>query len=153
MSPEPASILWTPSTYLSCDDCLAPILADTAQSIVYDIQLTDELGCLYTSRVEVRVNEVIKDIVFPNIFSPNGDEQNDNWDINVTNQIVVQVSVYDRWGNQVFGLKPNIDQNLISWNGKKDGQFVLPGVYVYLIQYVDAAGKVVVKGGDVTVVR
>lgn len=153
LSPEPAAIVWTPSTYLSCDDCLAPILADTAQSIVYDIQLTDELGCLYTSRVEVRVNEVIKDIVFPNIFSPNGDGQNDNWDINVTNQIVVQVSVYDRWGNQVFGIKPNIDQNLISWDGKKDGQLVLPGVYVYLIQYVDAAGKAVVKGGDVTVVR
>jgi gliding motility-associated-like protein len=153
LSPEPEAIVWTPSTYLSCDDCLAPILADTAQSIVYEIQLTDDIGCLYTSRVEVRVNEVIKDIVLPNIFSPNGDGQNDRWDINVTNQIVRQVSVYDRWGNQVFGIKPSIDQNLISWDGKKDGQNVLPGVYVYLIQYVDAGGKAVAKGGDVTVIR
>jgi gliding motility-associated-like protein len=153
LSPEPASILWTPSTYLSCDDCVTPVLVDTAQSILYDIQLTDDVGCLFTSRVEVRVNKVIKDIVFPNIFSPNGDGQNDRWDIIVTNQIVVQVSVYDRWGNQVFNIEPNINQNLISWDGKKDGQHVLPGVYIYLIQYVDAAGKAVVSSGDVTVVK
>jgi hypothetical protein len=42
---------------------------------------------------------------------------------------------------------------MINWDGKLNGSYVVPGVYVYYIRLLNAEGKMEILKGDVTVVR
>ena len=44
------------------------------------------------------------------------------------------------------------DQNA-AWNGKRQGQFVTPDVYVYMIDLVCENGNIITLKGDVTLIR
>jgi hypothetical protein len=48
--------------------------------------------------IEEGVNE---EFVYPNIFSPNADNINDKWILNLINYPENEVNIYDRWGNRV----------------------------------------------------
>jgi gliding motility-associated-like protein len=64
----------------------------------------------------------------PNVFTPNGDEVNELFFLDVTNAVSVELVIINRWGNVMFeqtGLNP-------SWNGKTEsGTPVEDGVYFY----------------------
>jgi gliding motility-associated-like protein len=58
--------------------------------------------------------------------------------------------IYDRWGEKIFETLDRED----CWNGRFRDQDVVPGVYVYLIEYdLQHCGRIkkVQKYGDVTV--
>src|SRR6202012_4682781 len=58
--------------------------------------------------VNIKVFDSVK-IFVPNAFTPNGDGANDRWHIIVQGLTKkIQVSVFDRWGTQVFN---SIDPN------------------------------------------
>ncbi len=71
-------------------------------------------------------------IYLPNIFSPNGDGQNDllEFSSNCT-PVEWHMQVYDRWGNQVFESR---DADLF-WDGTFRQKPALPGVYFAVIHY------------------
>ncbi|MDR0801252.1 gliding motility-associated C-terminal domain-containing protein [Fluviicola sp.] len=61
----------------------------------------------------------------PNIFTPNGDGENDFFEFTVTNYSNIEFQVVNRWGNPVFkgsGLNPK-------WDGKTNGTLCEDGVY------------------------
>lgn len=64
----------------------------------------------------------------PNVFTPNGDDVNDLFTLDVLNGTNVELMIFNRWGDLVFsesGVKP-------VWNGKaKSGAVVSDGVYFY----------------------
>ena len=66
---------------------------------------------------------------------------------------VDKLAIYDRWGNLVF-IQKNIEPNNPSngWNGTFQGQPVVQGVYVYMINYTTPSGPKILSG-DVTVIR
>lgn len=92
-------------------------------------------------------------IYAPNIFSPNDDGQNDNWQVFLPcawQQF--RLEVFDRWGNLVFVASDPEQRWDGSWHGKK----VAPGVYTWRLEWVgERFGKPerFREGGDVTVVR
>jgi hypothetical protein len=64
--------------------------------------------------------------------------------------------VFDRWGNLMFsreGFFPDNNNLADGWDGKFNGQYVNPGVFVYIIEVQFLDGKVLLYRGDVTVVR
>jgi len=76
----------------------------------------------------------IPSVVAPNVFTPNGDNANDLFFLNVTNATSVELVILNRWGNIMFDMK-GVNP---AWNGKTDsGIPVDEGVYFY---------KYVVKG-------
>lgn len=88
-------------------------------------------GCSDTACVTVQILEYIPPPVFniPNVFSPNGDNNNDFWSF--TNLLFVdsiELTIVNRWGNVVF---EQTDSNP-TWDGKfQNGNDAPEGVYFY----------------------
>jgi len=66
------SISWSPTTGLSCTDCLDPI-ATPETNTSYTLTVTDLNGCSVSATVFIAVEQIGISTFIPNIFSPNGD--------------------------------------------------------------------------------
>lgn len=73
-----------------------------------------------------------------NIFSPNGDNVNDFWQLSFSeNPGNKTVSILNRWGNLIT----ESDLNGFSWDGKtNDGKECSEGIYFYRVSDTDIAG-------------
>lgn len=151
------TIDWFSSVVLQCEEFnqenFCVVLSGTT-SENESINITVELlnGCLYEYLIPIEV-DFRTDIYLPNIFSPNGDGINDLFSFS-SNIPIVEInsfSIYDRWGNQMFSQLNADPLSFEGWDGKFNGQYVKPGVYVYsiFIQLLDGETKQFV--GDLTV--
>ena len=149
-----SSVEWSPYNGETCEGCLSfDFIATTSATI--SSMITDTAGC--SAEDSMRLTVIVPRIIFiPNVFSPNGDGNNDYFNIygrfNLVN--VAELNIYDRWGNQLYGktdLPPN-DHNQ-GWDGKFRGQDMQPGVYVYVakLDYEDGVQQTVT--GSITLVR
>ena len=149
------SIVWSPSTNLSCDDCLNPQVIGVGDEF-YTVTLTSTNGCVAEATIQLRVDREIN-VYIPNAFSPhNVDGTNDFFMIFARDGIVENINsfqIYDRWGTQVF-----FDENFLpndpnhGWDGQFRGDRLNPGVFVYWteIEFID--GTTTVFKGDLTLV-
>ena len=123
---------------------------------VYDILLVDLVGCSARVPLFVKVNSLAPNIFVPNAFSPNNDGFNDLFAIFSPNEQlnITEYVIYDRWGNQLYQEKNfTQDQSEFYWDGTKDGEELLPGVYVYLIliEFEDGTERII--NGNITLIR
>jgi len=88
-------------------------------------------------------------VYIPNIFSPNGDGQNDLFRVRGENLETLHLTVYNRWGNKVFDSQnPNE-----GWDGNYKGKPCSPDVYVYHATIIFEDGTETSRKGNVTLVR
>ncbi len=148
----PATIQWQPAVGLSCSDCLNPI-ASPENDIEYMVTMTDENGCAVTTRITIHV---IKDIFVyvPNVFSPNGDNTNDYFEVfsNVSDVIIKTCKIFSRWGEEVYSVENLPLSGYRGWDGTFHGQKLNPGVYTYWLVLEKNGVERIVKG-DLTLVR
>ncbi len=85
---------------------------------------------------------------FPDAFSPNDDNINDELDFSKYNTTISELSIFNRWGEIVYS--SNIK---FSWDGKFNGNNSQIGVYIYKIKYQNAFGKLDEKRGLITLLR
>lgn len=85
----------------------------------------------------------------PSAFSPNGDGNNDFFQIYGGDVVEFELVVYDRWGEKIFTSK---DQN-IGWNGEFKGLPMNTGIYAYQLRVKFGNGDVLNKGGNIALVR
>jgi gliding motility-associated-like protein len=111
--------------------------------------LANELGCMDTLTRQVCVeNRVV--MYVPNVFSPNGDGQNDVVKIEAYGLGEVLWSVFSRYGEKVFEAN-SLD---VTWDGTHRGQALDPGVFVVHVVYTDqATGESGERISTVTLVR
>jgi gliding motility-associated-like protein len=88
-------------------------------------------------------------IHIPNVFTPNGDNINDVFWIDVKFAATIEVQIFNRWGNLVLEMKNFTDR----WDGKVNGNEVTEGVYFHKYTIVDLNGKTVQGHGNITVER
>ena len=98
----------------------------------YTVTVTTPDGCRRTRRIDL----VILPATFqtPNLFTPNGDENNDIFRVIYSQGVEVEtfeLKVYSRWGNLVYETG-DIDAG---WDGTKDGEPMPSDVYVYYYTY------------------
>lgn len=87
----------------------------------------------------------------PNAFSPNGDAQNDVWEISAQPGIrPLGSAVYDRWGNLLY---TSAEGEMPHWDGHFSGKAVPPGVYVWVLKMLDVDGQQRVEWGNLTLIR
>ena len=90
-------------------------------------------------------------ILLPNAITPSkGDGLNDAFQLSEfdRNQIGdFSISIYDRWGEQVF----YSEDKHFRWDGRNDGKLMVNVVYNYLIRCTDRRGKPYVFTGNITV--
>lgn len=148
-------ITWTPPSGLSCTDCLDPI-ATPLQTLLYKVEIVDQSGCRGAASVQVFVDE--RPLIFvPNIFSPNGDGENDVVYIFAREENIREVRsflIFNRWGESVceyYHFMPN--NPAYGWDGSHRGEPLNPAVFAWFaeIEFVD--GRVELFEGDITLIR
>jgi gliding motility-associated-like protein len=123
------------------------------------LKVTDEFGCSDSDTASITVIECTPIIYVPNAFSPQGDRQNDTWQIQKYNVSEIKVYVYNRWGEMVyFSDKKGDDQvqNDMGWDGKFKGGTCPSGAYKWLIDYKGTQDGVEIvrrDTGSVTIIR
>ncbi len=145
-----SSIAWSPQAGLSCTDCLSPIASST-ETTLYTVTATDTNGCSVTTSVTVFVNDNFR-VALPNIFSPNGDGNNDDFRFYTFGAEVTEVRIFNRWGAQVY-YNPNQISEAPGWDGTHNGDEAPEGTYVYVIDVVYANGEKRQATGSITLIR
>ena len=100
-----------------------------------DVTLTVSNDFCYNSIsdvIEFSLEGVYEDIVIPNVFTPNGDYQNDVMLISGIKDCDRSVlRIFNRWGEEVFySIYPDEDQ----WEGFHKSEKVAEGVYFYVLE-------------------
>lgn len=93
------------------------------------------------------------ELYVPNAFSPNGDGQNDFFEVFGYDVSAFDIKIFDRWGEIIY----HSTDFKFNWDGKYQSQTVPIGTYPFVISYKGTTfeGEPVSKtfSGDVTVVR
>lgn len=110
-------------------------------------------GCQDTACVVVTILEFIPPpyAETPNVFSPNGDDVNDEWQFVVLNNVVeVELVIVNRWGNVVHEQKAAIP----TWNGRlADGSEATEGVYFFRYKATGLDGSIIEGHGYTQLIR
>jgi gliding motility-associated-like protein len=140
---------WTPSEGLSCTDCPNPVLTlDLPRT--YRLNAWNDPDCVVECRYNIQPQPKENKIYVPNIFSPNGDSNNDFFEVAGTFFELQNMTIYDRWGNMLYESSGNDSK----WDGRLSGRELPPAVYVYRIIYYDTfTNQQVYLTGTVTIVR
>ncbi|MCK9612345.1 MAG: gliding motility-associated C-terminal domain-containing protein [Bacteroidales bacterium] len=88
-------------------------------------------------------------VYIPNIFSPNGDGNNDVLYVRSEHIKELNFSIYNRWGEKVFESQNKND----GWDGNYKGKPCSVDVYVYHATIVFEDGTETSRKGNVTLVR
>lgn len=124
-------------------------------STVYTVELITIDGCSVMQEIEIRVDSSVE-IYVPNVFSPNGDGNNDIfWVQGEDDDVMIEsLLIFDRWGNKVYEAKDMpVGESSRGWDGNFNAQPVNPGVYVYMLEIRTSTDEIIVESGDVTVIR
>ncbi len=148
---------WTPSTGLSCTNCADPIASPT-ETTTYYVTAMDSSGCTGgdTALIEIRIN--CGELFVPNIFSPNGDMNNDYLCLYGSCVTKVVYTVYDRWGELVFETESTVNLETgnfqeVCWDGTFRGKPLNSGVFAYKLYAELFDGEIIEESGNITLVR
>lgn len=144
--------VWTPASYLNNTSISNPIarITNEIDSIRYKVYVTDQLGCLDSATILVKIFRTNPQIFVPTGFTPNGDGLND-----VLKPIAVGVKrieyfrVYNRWGQLVFSTTVNSH----GWNGEISGKPQTSNTYVWVVKAIDYTDKPIFQKGTSTLIR
>jgi gliding motility-associated-like protein len=122
-------VTWTPALGLTFanGDMLHPTVSPL---VTLTYTLSAGVGtCADQSTVTVTVRPRLR---IPNAISPNGDGENDTWQIDYLGDYAANhVLVFNRWGSKVFETSGYGRSN--EWNGTISGQPAPVGTYYYVI--------------------
>lgn len=112
-----------------------------------------ENGCVDSTFQSLTVGSV-SDFFVPNIFTPNGDGNNDIFvPVGIIGPLLeYEFTVFDRWGSLVF----LTTDYLSGWDGrlqKNQNKVATDGVYVYQIKYTTEDGVKRIAKGSVTLIQ
>jgi gliding motility-associated-like protein len=120
---------------------------------IYTVVLTaTDNGCSDVDTLLVVVNGpvVISDILVPNVFSPNGDGQNDTWGVQGEGLVSLSAQVFNRWGQQVAELRTPGQV----WDGRSSSDDPAPdGTYYYVLEAGGVDGRSYRFTGSLTLLR
>jgi gliding motility-associated-like protein len=128
------------------------IVVAPKESTTYSVTVTDVNGCTGTDLVTVEVRNAKcdeSDIYIPNAFSPNQDGVNDILYVRSNFIDILEIIIYNRWGQEVF--RSN-DQS-IGWDGTLNGNELAPDAYAYYLKANCINGETYTKKGNVSLLR
>ncbi|RZL07328.1 MAG: T9SS type B sorting domain-containing protein [Hymenobacter sp.] len=122
-------VTWTPNLGFTfpTNNPLRPFVAP---AVTTTYTLAAQVGnCSSESKVTITVTPRVR---IPNAFTPNGDGNDDTWQIDrIGDYANNHVTIFNRWGNKLFETSNYNRGN--EWNGTINGQPAPIGTYYYLI--------------------
>jgi gliding motility-associated-like protein len=140
----PVEFLPAAGTPLNCNFCNS-ITVNPQEKTCYTLRGTSSAGCVAYDEVCVMVTKDWN-VYIPNAFTPNGDAGNDIFIPVGYGLSQIRLSIFDRWGTQIFAG----DENNPGWDGKLKGKLCEQGVYVYQVEIKTMSGNTIKKVGHVT---
>ncbi len=137
---------WINTQGLSCTNCPSPNLTVT-QKDIYCVEVSNGNACKDTACVNIEIN--CGEVFVANIFSPNGDGNNDVECVLGNCINTLEFSIYDRWGELVFETTSRTG----CWDGTFKEKPMPAGVFFYKLQATLNNGDVVKKHGDIALTR
>lgn len=141
--------------FINCAGCFY-ITVFPSETTEYSVEVKDKNGCSDSDSKRIIVKKGVN-IFIPNIFSPNGDGNNDRVFISTNNKEIKRVNsfqIYDRWGEKMYealNFEPN--NPAIGWDGTLKGSKCNPAVYVYWAEIELFDGSREIIKGDITLIR
>lgn len=156
VSADVTMVHWSPTGDIS-RDAGDGITVKPLVTTEYTATARTAAGCMASDKVTVTVTDMPTDggLFVPNTFSPNNDGVNDVFYVRSSGGIKInRIKVMNRNGQTVFE-KTNLFTNDITagWNGTFRGIPVQNDVYLYAVEITDAAGKIKIISGNVSVMR
>ena len=139
---------WSPATGLSDITVNNPITKLSAEQ-QYSISMLAPSGCTTVDTLLVRV---FKDftVFVPNVFSPNGDGQNDKLYVNLVGVKEFRLfRIFNRAGQKVFETTNPAE----GWDGTVNGIAQPLDTYVWMVEAVSKYGAPIRENGLVTILR
>ncbi|PSL28978.1 PKD domain-containing protein [Chitinophaga ginsengisoli] len=153
-SPDIINWNWSPSEYLSCPTCPAPVALPNL-STTYTVEVENGYGCKATDEVFVKITCDKGAVFMPNAITPNKDGKND-WFYPKGRGVkeVKWMRIYDRWGSLVFERTHfQINNSAAGWDGTWKNEIAPIGTYAYAMETVCEDGTTFLFRGVVTIVR
>ena len=121
-----------------------------AKEGTYTVKAVNSEGCSTEKSVSM-VQKCVSRILAPNIFTPNGDNDNDIFLIVAEEVSEYQLKVYNRWGEMVFMSTAESE----SWDGTYHAEKAPEGTYTWQLTYKNAKQptEVLTYAGVVLLVR
>ena len=108
----------------------------------------NNFGCSDTAYQVIQLN-LSPTLYVPNAFTPDADGENDSWIPVATAMYSIEVSVFNRWGEEVF---TTTDLSK-TWDGKYRGQDCPVGVYSWKIVARDINQELIIRSGHIVLLR
>ena len=143
-----AEIVWSPGIDLSCVTCDATT-ASPDESTSYLATFTTIEGCEITDTAFIFVEEQCPEVFIPNIFSPNGDGENDVLCVEGACISDFTFQIFNRWGEKLFYTESLTD----CWDGTHNNSPVNSGIVAFRISGNLIDGTSFKFGGNITIVR
>ena len=115
------------------DDGNSTLIGDTG---TYWVAVVDANTCRNTLYFNViqEASDACNDLLQMNLITPNQDGINDRWKINDLIRVKpVKVSIYNRWGYEVY----HSSNYMNDWEGEKDGKKLPDGTYYFIVKTGD----------------
>ena len=118
----------------------------------YTVMLIATKGtCVDTAYKTIRV-DIPSKLEVPNVFTPNGDGNNDVFFLKVANLKEINAVIIDRWGGKVYETTSSTGN--IAWDGKNfAGAECAAGVYFYIIKAKGKDDKDYEQKGNISLFR
>lgn len=100
-------------------------------------------------------------VTIPNVYTPNGDGQNDNFSLDIygiNNLKDIDVKIFNRWGQSVKSVKLKVENKtqsqIVLWDGRTTAAAEAPqGTYYYIISYTTINEETFTRKGFLTLFR
>ena len=143
---------WQPALGLSNDSIANPFVNPTVTTTYYlhqkDFKFDETIDSV-TVIVKSCEDTIKDDIFIPNIFSPNGDLNNDVFYVLSHTIAEMTFCIYNRWGEKVFESR-EINKG---WDGTYKNEKCNTSVFVYYLEATLVDGRKVERQGNVMLVR
>jgi gliding motility-associated-like protein len=138
---------WDPATILTG---VSPFWFTPSATTTLLLTVYDSMGCIYQDEKLITVL-VDQRIYIPTIFSPNGDQANDVFEVTTSSLSfpIFSIEIYDRWGNNLY--QDSTDP--FTWDGISRNKEALPGVYVVRVLWKDEDDNIQAIVKDLTLIR
>ena len=115
--------------------------------------IIDVNGCTYDATTVITFQDCTipnYEVFIPNTFTPNNDNVNDIFSVQISGGMLETGSILNRWGQTIH----DFSSTELTWNGTaKNGMPVEDGVYTYIVGIRKTGGVIEQYHGFVTVVR
>ena len=121
----------------------------TDSTVTYIVEVLSPAGCRQTAAITF--NLIQPKVVFPNAFTPNGDQVNGTFKMLVQEGFatVDRMEIYNRWGQKVF----DSTEPAAEWDGRVDGREAPSDVYACKIRWRRGDGALKIYVGEIMLLR